>query len=267
MSPRTCRWRSAHAPACRGSCVVARTVCHQSPARNRGPLFEAAVGSSGAAGQRGGDPPAADGPEVDEILEFVTGRTLEMTGADLVVLALPGEGHPAADNQTRRRERRRPAPVTECDSVLGPTSRGSPILCSLAAVLSACSPATYSPVLFPVRLLAALTPAQAILAGDSVFFGLRLGRQGGGPHARAGRSWHGAWSFFSGPLVSAGRAVRVGLNQQHCALTVILYQTGLPRPWSALTTQRICRGRCAGPGSRTGSAQQRTDAGLCRAAG
>jgi hypothetical protein len=40
------------------------------------------VGSSGAAGQRGGDLPAAGGPEVDEILEFVTGRTLEMTGAD-----------------------------------------------------------------------------------------------------------------------------------------------------------------------------------------
>ena len=216
MSPRTCRWRSAHAPACRGSCVVARTVCHQSPARNRGPLFEAAVGSSGAAGQRGGDPPAADGPEVDEILEFVTGRTLEMTGADLVVLALPGEGHPAADNQTRRRERRRPAPVTECDSVLGPTSRGSPILCSLAAVLSACSPNAYSPVLFPVRLLAALTPAQAILAGDSVFFGLRLGRQGGGPHARAagrgtarGRSSLGHWSARAAPS-GAGAVVEVG---------------------------------------------------------
>jgi hypothetical protein len=66
------------------------------------------------------------GTEVDEVLEFVTGRTLEVTGADLVVLALPGEGHPAADNQARRRERRRPTPVTECDSVIGPTSRGSP---------------------------------------------------------------------------------------------------------------------------------------------
>jgi hypothetical protein len=33
------------------------------------------------------------GTEVDEILEFVTGQTLQMTGTDLVVLALPGEGH------------------------------------------------------------------------------------------------------------------------------------------------------------------------------
>jgi serine/threonine-protein phosphatase PGAM5 len=59
----------------------------------------------------------------------------------------------------------------------------------------------------------------------------------------------------------------LGLNQQHCALTVILYRPAGPRPWSALTTQRICPGRCAGPGSRTGSAQRRTDVGLCRAAG
>jgi hypothetical protein len=52
------------------------------------------VGNSGAAGQRGGDPPAAlPAPEVDEILKFVTGQTLEMTGADLMMLALPGEGH------------------------------------------------------------------------------------------------------------------------------------------------------------------------------
>ena len=40
-----------------------------------------------------GRPPTAGGPEVDEVLEFVTERTLEMTGADLMVLALPGEGH------------------------------------------------------------------------------------------------------------------------------------------------------------------------------
>jgi Domain of unknown function (DUF4158) len=33
--------------------------------------------------------------------------------------------------------------------------------------------------------LAALTPAQANLAGDSVFFGLRMARQGRWPHARA----------------------------------------------------------------------------------
>jgi hypothetical protein len=33
------------------------------------------------------------GTEVDEVLEFVTGQTLQMTSADLVVLALPGEGH------------------------------------------------------------------------------------------------------------------------------------------------------------------------------
>jgi hypothetical protein len=35
---------------------------------------------------------------------------------------------PAADDQARCRERRQPAPVTECDSVLGPTSRGSPTM-------------------------------------------------------------------------------------------------------------------------------------------
>ena len=33
---------SAYAPACQGACVVARTVCHQHPARNRGPVPEAA---------------------------------------------------------------------------------------------------------------------------------------------------------------------------------------------------------------------------------
>ncbi|HXZ76666.1 MAG TPA: GAF domain-containing protein, partial [Streptosporangiaceae bacterium] len=32
------------------------------------------------------------GAEVDDVLEFVTGQTLEMTGADLVVLVLPDEG-------------------------------------------------------------------------------------------------------------------------------------------------------------------------------
>ena len=37
--------------------------------------------------------PLPGGPEVDEVREFVTGQTLQMTGADLVVLALPGEGH------------------------------------------------------------------------------------------------------------------------------------------------------------------------------
>lgn len=37
--------------------------------------------------------PLPGGPEVDEVWEFATGQTLEMTGADLVVLALPGEGH------------------------------------------------------------------------------------------------------------------------------------------------------------------------------
>jgi hypothetical protein len=39
------------------------------------------------------------GPEVDEDPEFVTGRALEMTGADLVVLALPGEGHRQLTNR------------------------------------------------------------------------------------------------------------------------------------------------------------------------
>jgi hypothetical protein len=33
------------------------------------------------------------GTEVDEVRESATGQTLEMTGADLVVLALPGECH------------------------------------------------------------------------------------------------------------------------------------------------------------------------------
>jgi hypothetical protein len=51
------------------------------------------VSSSGAAGRCGGDPPLPGGTEADKALEFVTRQTLEMTGADLVVLALPGEGH------------------------------------------------------------------------------------------------------------------------------------------------------------------------------
>ena len=37
--------------------------------------------------------PLPGGTEVDKVLEFVTGQTMEMTGAGLVVLALPGEGH------------------------------------------------------------------------------------------------------------------------------------------------------------------------------
>ena len=46
----------------------------------------------------------------------------------------------------------------------------------------------------PARLLAALTSAQANLAGDSTFFRLRMDRQGRWPNARAaGRG--GAWSF------------------------------------------------------------------------
>jgi hypothetical protein len=37
--------------------------------------------------------PPPGGTEVDKVLQFVTGKTLEMTGADLMVLALPGPGH------------------------------------------------------------------------------------------------------------------------------------------------------------------------------
>jgi hypothetical protein len=62
----------------------------------------------------------------------------------------------------------------------------------------------------PARLLAALTPAQANLAGDSTFFRLRMGRQGRWPNAWAagggtarGRSSLGQWS---------SRAVRSGVG-------------------------------------------------------
>ena len=37
--------------------------------------------------------PLPGGTEVDKVLQIVTGKTLEMTGADLIVLALPGQGH------------------------------------------------------------------------------------------------------------------------------------------------------------------------------
>ena len=60
----------------------------------------------------------------------------------------------------------------------------------------------------PARLLAALTPAQANLVGDSTFFRLRMGLQGRWPNARGGRSWHGAWSFFPGPVVKPGCVFR-----------------------------------------------------------
>jgi hypothetical protein len=108
MSPRTCRWQSAHAPPAENHvssrAPYAISIRHATADRCPGGPF----GSSGAAGQRGDDSPAADGPEVDEILEFVTGQTLEMTGADLVVL--PGEGHRqlairhAAGNGAARRQ-------------------------------------------------------------------------------------------------------------------------------------------------------------------
>jgi hypothetical protein len=54
--------------------------------------------------------PPPGGTEVGQVLEFVTGQTLEMTGAELVVLALPGQGHRqltirhAARNGTDRRQ-------------------------------------------------------------------------------------------------------------------------------------------------------------------
>jgi hypothetical protein len=61
-----------------------------------------------------------------------------------------------------------------------------------------------------------VNPAQAILAGDSVFFGLRLGRQGRWPHARAagrgtarGRSSLCHWSARAAPS-GAGAVVEVG---------------------------------------------------------
>src|SRR5262245_14332261 len=73
----------AYAPACQGACVVARTVCHQHPARNRGPLSEAARQQQRCCRSEWRRPVAAGGTEVDEVLEFVTGQTLEMTGAAL----------------------------------------------------------------------------------------------------------------------------------------------------------------------------------------
>ena len=61
----------------------------------------------------------------------------------------------------------------------------------------------------PARLLAALTPAQANLVGDSTFFRLRMGLQGRWPNARGGRSWHGARGRSSlGPVVKPGCAFR-----------------------------------------------------------
>ena len=68
----------------------------------------------------------------------------------------------------------------------------------------------------PARLLAALTPAQANLAGDSTFFCLRMGRSGRWPNARAagrgtqrGRSSLGQWSARAVPS-GAGAVVEVG---------------------------------------------------------
>jgi hypothetical protein len=84
--------------------------------------------SGGAAGQCGGDPPLPGGTEVDEVLQFVTGKTLEMTGADLMVLALPGQGHRqltirhAAGNGADRRQ------LPSVTRSLAPTSRRSPIM-------------------------------------------------------------------------------------------------------------------------------------------
>ena len=67
-----------------------------------------------------------------------------------------------------------------------------------------------------VRLLAALTPAQANLAGGSVFFRLRLGRQGWWPDVWAagrgtarGCSSLGHWSARA-VLSGAGAVVEVG---------------------------------------------------------
>jgi hypothetical protein len=129
MSPRTCRWQSAHAPACRGSCVVARTVCHQHPARNRGPLFEAAPRQQRCCRSAWRRPARCRDPEVDEILEFVTGQTLKMTGADLVLLALPSGGHRqltirhAAGNGAGRRQLPSVSPPGPSPAETCPTSQ------------------------------------------------------------------------------------------------------------------------------------------------
>ena len=93
ISLRTCRWQSAHAPACRGSCVVARTVCHQHPARNRRPLFEAARRQQRCCRSAWRRPAGCRALKLTRYWSSSPGQTLQMTGADLVVLALPGEGH------------------------------------------------------------------------------------------------------------------------------------------------------------------------------
>ena len=49
----------------------------------------------------------------------------------------------------------------------------------------------------------------------------------------------------------------MGLNQQNCALTVILYQPGLPPSLAASTTPRTCRTSSGGPGFPPGSARLR----------
>src|SRR5215831_56792 len=93
MYPRTCRGR-AHTPPPAKEHVSSRApyvISIRHATADRCPRRP--VSSSGAAGQNGGDPSLPGSTEVDEVLEFVTGQTLEMTGADLVVLALPGEGH------------------------------------------------------------------------------------------------------------------------------------------------------------------------------
>jgi len=61
--------------------------------------------------------PLPGGTEVDKVLESITGQTLQMTGADLVVLALPGEGHRQLDMQPQntRFGRRRQAGQIDCD--------------------------------------------------------------------------------------------------------------------------------------------------------
>jgi hypothetical protein len=109
-------------PACRGSCVAARTVCHQHPARNRRPLFEAARRQQRCCGSAWRRPVGCRALKLTEYRSSWAGA-----GDDRRRSGGAGASRrrpPAADNQARRRERRRPAPVTECDSVLGPTSRG-----------------------------------------------------------------------------------------------------------------------------------------------